>query len=199
MKHVLIKLARSDSERNLVHKNVVEIFEKTYGTRPEFPPREEHILYIEHEEKFVGSVGLFFSDEVDLMPHKKYFDFDLNSLPFNLYDEKHSYVTGWISRENNMGILLAYFIAVYAIRNNSNFAFSVMKPRVAQYLNKLSSNSWKKIEAVLDDSSILENDKIFFISEPRPSLYYCNSHDYLTELSKNDEILKLVDSTKIKF
>ncbi len=193
-----IRITKSKLEKEEVFSKVKEIFFKTYGTVPGEPKQEQHTLYAEKEAKIIGSIGILFSNELKEMPFTKIFSFKKDHE--DILNREYAYITGWVSEENNIGLFLSYCSGLYVLEKKLNFAFSILKPNVAQYLNKLSNNSWIKIEGLSINKANVRNEDInFFLSEPQPSLYYCRVSDCVDVLKNNKFIKEMSLITNIKF
>jgi hypothetical protein len=75
-----------------------------------------------------------------------------------------------------------------------------LKPRVANYLNLISNNSWFSFtDVVLDKSKIHESDLNYFLSSPEPLPFIGDINSYIKYLSRNKIILELEARVDIKF
>lgn len=200
MERIKIKLVKDSSSRKEAYNYFRETIYNEYGNYPSPLDDSMELLVAYRDRKIVGTVGIYFGNGTGLLPFEKVFDFGISD-----FFQKHSriniaFVSRWASSENNIGMLLSYYGGVYIQKRRYEIVTCILKPRVAMYLNYLSSNSWNQVVNIpLNKNNIHESDLNYFLTTPQPKLYYSQVEEYTKYLSSNENLIELKEKVDINF
>ena len=196
MKKIRIEVATTESLREKAYSFFSERIFESYGNSPSPLDSKMEILVALKDEKIIGTIGLFFGNSNQELPHNKLYSFLDQDLPENT---NLCFISRWAANENNAGLILSYISAKYILSKNTLIGLCILKPRVATYLNSISSNSWNHIiGSALKEEGIQYEDKNYFSSIPVPQLYKANISLYIKSLSNNSIIKDMMKDVEVK-
>lgn len=196
MEEVTIYKAVNQKDRNDAFNFFSKRILETYGNEPSPLDKEIEILVAKTSKEIIGTIGFHFSALYDNLPCSSIYQLPSDSfLAGNV-----CFISRWSARENKTGLILSYISAEYILSRNSLFGFSVLKPKVAMYLNSISNNAWHEIKGLtLKEYNIPIEDRKYFLEGPKPSLYRASIQSYFSSLSRSPTIKKAMKNVRIKF